>query len=201
MSCFLKGNQQLFIFAKEDIKSVLNHLFANNFVIYRSYTEINKSSNDIRMGKESVDRLEQISFDDNYEHYYWIVPKDKRNIVSWEEIKLNSGGVRYRFDNLKSRGVELTFSDQSPTRIGIGRVAICTEWEDDNKEISKATYEKEIYSNIKNTLRRQSQGKIGGIFVGKKAFQMWEANEIDLAYNINNGSMVYNKEHFKPIRK
>ncbi|MDN3017147.1 hypothetical protein PH210_13185 [Paenibacillus sp. BSR1-1] len=190
MAYFLKGNQILFVFDKIDNEKLLSLIFEKDLVLYKNQVDFVSQQIPI----ENMDNI-----DNNYP-YYWIVPKAEIPLVKWETVKLVKGGETFPLDNLNSRAVQLILPTQSPNIIGTGRIAITTEWEDDEGNIQQASFEKDVYKILQSILRKLSVGKIGGLFVGKNAYSLWEDNQVELCYDTY-GNLCYSKDRFKYIRK
>lgn len=184
---YLKGNTTSFIFEKNETEKLLKLILENNFVLYRGVVDSLSEQAPI----SNTNQLEMNDF-----HFY-IVPNDKVEFVKWRTVKLVRGGENYHFDNLNSRAIQLLLSQQSQTRIGTGRIAISTEWEDDEGEICIATYEKEIYKLLKRFIRKLSVGTIGGLFIGNSAY----TENFELCHDANNGALCFSKDKVKFFRK
>jgi hypothetical protein len=190
MATFLKGNTTSFIFEKNDNEKLIKLIFEKDFVLY-------KHTVDAISQQIPINNLE--SFDENDLHYF-IVPKSETHIVKWRTINLRDGQENFPFDNLNSRAIQLSLSQQSPNMIGTGRIAITTEWQDDRGDIHTATYEKDVYRILQGFIRKFSVGKVGGIFIGEDAFNLWEKNQVELCQLLQ-GNLTYKKDEFKKIGK
>jgi hypothetical protein len=132
MASFLKGNTTSFIFEKNDNEKLFTLIFEKDLVLY-------KHTVDAISQQISINNLESFNKDDLH---YFIVPKSETPFVQWKTIKLRNGQENFPFDNLNSRAIQLSLSQQSHNRIGTGRIAITTEWLDDKGDIHPATFEK-----------------------------------------------------------
>lgn len=186
MAYFLKGNSTNFIFNQSDNEKFLKLIFDNNLVLY----------------KHTVDTISQQTpidnigfYDKNYFHYY-IVPLSQIHLIKWRTVKLENGKENYPFDNLNSRAIQLQLSRQNSNRIDTGRIAITTEWEDDEGNINQATFESGLYKSLQGFIRKLSVGKIGGSFVGEDAYRLWENNQVELCQLIQS-FFPYKKDDFK----
>ena len=200
MSIFLKGSQQQFIFSLTDTLELLKKIFERDFVLFEDYvtSEEEKSAIiDIEKFKQILNKERYVKF--NAVPNLFILPKQFVNKLIWEVITLKNGGLKYRIEPLKSHATQLLPSPQNDVRIGVGRISVCKEWQDDRGEIRKASFELDVFKEIKKLINDLSIGKIGVILVGKNAYKLWSAGKIQLAYDLNNPE-IYEIKDFKYLR-
>ncbi|MDX9928251.1 MAG: hypothetical protein RBS37_00185 [Bacteroidales bacterium] len=180
MRFFLKGLQQQFILSLKDEERLLNWLFSNNYFIFKAYVDNEEekrcilSSNDILLNSK---RLLQ----------YFIVSNEQADKVTWNRISLKSGGERFEFDPLLSQAVQVLLSPYDEKRIGVGRVSVCTLWEDDDGNRQKTENERNIYQSIKKIIKTICVGSIySKVWIGDDAYNLWTKSDIKLAYDLNN---------------
>jgi hypothetical protein len=190
MAYFLKGNQTQFIFDKLDNEKLLTFIFEEDLVLYKDC--VDSVSEQIPTGNVNF-------IDDNHRHYM-LVPKAEIPFVKWRTVKLAKGGEIFFLDNLYSRAIQLLLSEQSLNRIGTGRIAITTEWQDDEGNINQATYEKDVYKILHGLIHKLSEGKISGVFIGKNAYSLWEHRMVELCHDIKS-NLCYRKDDFKFLQK
>jgi len=90
-------------------------------------------------------------------------------------------------------------SQQTINRIDTGRIAITTEWEEDEGIIRQANYEKDVYKMLQGFIRKLSAGKISGLFIGEQAYSLWENNQVELCQMLQ-GRFTYQIDDFKKKR-
>lgn len=180
MGFFLKGLQQQFILSLKDKERLLNWLFSNNYCIFKAYVD----NEEDKMGIQSING---IMLNDKKMAQYFIINNSQVNNVTWNRIPLKSGGERFEFDPLQSQAVQVLLSPQDEKRIGVGRISVCTLWEDNDGNRYKTEIEKKIYQNIKITIKSISVGSIySKVWIGDDAYNQWTNSNIKLAYDLNN---------------
>lgn len=180
MGFFLKGLQQQFILSLKDKEHLLKWLFSNNYCMFRAYVDNEEDKKAILSSKDIILNDRKLS-------QYFIVNNDQVNNVTWNRIFLISGGERFEFDPLLSKAVQVLLSPQDEKRIGVGRISVCTLWEDNDGNRHKTEIERKIYQNIKEIIKSISVGSIySKIWIGDDAYKQWTNSNIKLAYDLNN---------------
>jgi hypothetical protein len=193
MGFFLKGLQQQFILSLKDKERLLNWLFINNYCIFKAYIDNEEekrgilSCNDIILNNKNLSQ-------------YFIVNSEQVNNVTWNRIYLKSGSERFEFDPLLSQAVQVLLSPQDEKRIGVGRISVCTLWEDNDGNRHMTDTEKKIYLDIKNYIKTISVGSIYlKVWIGDDAYKQWICSNIKLAYDLNNPD-EYSVNDYKPFK-
>lgn len=188
MGSFLRGNQHQFIFSRIDTKMLVSSIFEQNYVFFENYLDKQEE----RIPIEGEETLERVLQKRKYREYcevpeLFILPRDLIAGIVWDCSQSKAGDGIYLIEPLKSHAVQLLLSRFNDERIGVGRISVCKEWQDDSGiVIADTDVENMVYKKVRKIIRTLSVGKIGGIMVGQNAYDLCRSGAVDLAYDLTN---------------
>jgi hypothetical protein len=188
MGSFLKGNQHQFVFSRIDSGLLVTSIFEQNNVLFENYVHDQVDKKPIA----NMETLERVLQKRRYTEFcdvpeLFIVPQDHGAGILWECTQSKTAGSTFLIDPLNSHAVQLLLSRYNSERISVGRISVCKEWQDDGGiVISDTDIENTVYTNIRKAIRAFSVGKIGGIMVGRNAFELCRSGAMELAYDLTN---------------